>query len=154
MISKQKKGVEEPHDVNCGLFLLAQVTTYTIVIEEGATHFGIRRSIRKRYSEFETLQKHLEQRYEGMLIPSLPPKRVVGNNNQVFVKSRMRGLQIFVSALGCNPFLMSDSIVREFLTPDGDVPPSEEQNVGFQNWTAFLQNFPMPESPEVQFTKV
>ena len=44
-------------------------------------------SVRRRYSDFEWLQKTLKQRYVGILVPPLPEKKVAGNfSNQAFIE--------------------------------------------------------------------
>ena len=53
-------------------------------------------------------------RYFGMLLPALPPKSVVKTTG--FIKSRMRGLSLFMDHLRMQPFLRSDASVLAFIS--------------------------------------
>jgi len=152
------------------------VTTYNVIVVGGLCVYNVG-GVRRRYSEFETLRKILENRYgsEGILVPPLPPKRVVGNTDQEFVKSRMCGLSLFVEAISSNPFLMHDTSFERFLMKaEGvDVVPMEPSlgasgsgsisdstitnlagNVGYQKWIEFLTSVELPHDAESQIQKV
>jgi hypothetical protein len=142
-----------------GAGLAGQVTTYNVVISGGQTVYNVG-GVRKRYSEFEALRMALEKRYagEGLLIPALPPKKMMGNQDHEFVKARMRGLTLFVEALACNPFLMSDSTFERFVSHGDGVEVSmdadDPNNVGFQKWIEFLGTFALPTDADTQLNKV
>ena len=50
-------------------------------------------------SDFEWLQQTLSTRYVGLLLPSLPEKKVL-KSNENFIRGRMRGLNIFLNQVG------------------------------------------------------
>ena len=49
-------------------------------------------------SDFEWLLQSLSSRYIGLLLPSLPEKKVMKNDGNM-IRSRMRSLNIFVNQL-------------------------------------------------------
>lgn len=77
--------------------------TYRILLkQQGRDVVGIRH----RYSEFEALQKSLFDRYStfGILVPDLPPKKVIGSfvtkTESMFIKERTHGLSLFCEDIG------------------------------------------------------
>lgn len=49
----------------------------------------------RRYSDFFSLYEKLLQRWPGIYIPRLPPKKVIGNMDPSVIKTRMRLLNRF-----------------------------------------------------------
>ena len=62
--------------------------------------------VRKRYSEFYNLRKVLSARWPGFYIPSLPPKKSIGNMENKFINSRMQHLDNFIKQIGQYQFLV------------------------------------------------
>ena len=56
----------------------------------------------KRYSDFYALRQKLIERWPGIFIPSLPPKKLVGNKESQFIESRCKMLNTFSQKLLCN----------------------------------------------------
>eukprot|EP00467_Chlorarachnion_reptans_P009132 CAMPEP_0114496932 /NCGR_PEP_ID=MMETSP0109-20121206/6038_1 /TAXON_ID=29199 /ORGANISM="Chlorarachnion reptans, Strain CCCM449" /LENGTH=472 /DNA_ID=CAMNT_0001674247 /DNA_START=214 /DNA_END=1632 /DNA_ORIENTATION=- len=69
----------------------------------------------RRYSDFLWLRERLEEKYPGYLIPPIPEKAVVGNYQQEFINSRMRGLEKFLQRLVGHSTLGSDPLLDMFL---------------------------------------
>ena len=94
-----------------GSTLWRPVTTYEVLSAiAGASGAATEEaSVRHRYSEFYALQQVLRKRYEYMLVPSLPPKRLRGASKPEHVERRQRGLYIFMERIARNPFLRNDT---------------------------------------------
>eukprot|EP00466_Bigelowiella_natans_P003121 jgi/Bigna1/70822/fgenesh1_pg.13_\ len=54
------------------------------------------KGVRRRYSDFVWLRNMIRKCFPGLLIPLLPPKKVFGNKEHTFVKSRCAKLQEFL----------------------------------------------------------
>jgi len=50
----------------------------------------------RRYSDFYSLYEKLLQRWPGIYIPRVPPKKIIGNMNPEMIKTRMRLLNRFL----------------------------------------------------------
>ena len=50
----------------------------------------------RRYSDFFALYEKLLQRWPGIYIPRIPPKKIIGNLNPEIIKTRMRLLNRFL----------------------------------------------------------
>ena len=55
----------------------------------------------RRYSEFDRLARSLNQelRKTGAQTPTLPPKRIFGSMNDIFLKQRMKGLESWIQQI-------------------------------------------------------
>ena len=102
--------VDDPVQEARSLTNLTPHVTYAIATESSR--------VRRRYSDFEVVRAFLQARYIGILIPSLPEKRVMGNTNDEFLQDRARGLQAFLQRVLANPYLMADAVVKVFLFGD------------------------------------
>lgn len=71
--------------------------------------------IKKRYRDFAALNGLLSM--SGITLP-LPPKRLIGNMDPLFVAERQVSLQKYLNVLLANPFLSASFPVRHFLDPD------------------------------------
>ncbi len=71
-----------------GSFLFFKV--YSIVVSHGV--LGTTHVIRRRFSDFVQLQKEVED-CAGVALP-LPPKRVFGNSDAMFLAKRKDALQV------------------------------------------------------------
>ncbi|CAK4649164.1 hypothetical protein AeMF1_013038 [Aphanomyces euteiches] len=111
--------------------------------------------VRRRYSDFEWLHATLSGRYIGMLVPSLPEKLVY--KTEAYIRSRMRGLTIFINQVMLSPFLRHDVAVVAFLTIADDAEwdqakkssaVTENGGVGHLKWMQCLLNTDVPEDPD------
>ncbi|RHY91726.1 hypothetical protein DYB35_001550 [Aphanomyces astaci] len=78
-----------------------------------AVRQGSSSGVRRRFSDFSWLHATLAGRYVGMLIPSMPEKVVY--KSDACIRSRMRGLTIFVNQIMRSPYLRQDAAVVGFL---------------------------------------
>ncbi|KAG1439510.1 hypothetical protein G6F56_012272 [Rhizopus delemar] len=91
-------------------------------------------SVRRRFSDFYWFWETLMKRYPFRLIPSLPPKRFSGKDEE-FMKKRCQGLLRFMNAVVRHPVLKKDEMVTIFLTEEtefsawrkGDNVPSQDE---------------------------
>lgn len=74
-------------------------------------------TIRKRYSEFDSLRQQLKFAFPKRLhqIPDLPPKSVVSKFRISFLESRRRGLEYFLLCILLNPVFSGSPIVKKFV---------------------------------------
>ena len=70
--------------------------------------------MRRRYSDFEWLQDLLSKNYPGMVIPSMPEKKML--SGEAGTRSRMRGLGIFMNAICANSYLRGDPVLKAFMS--------------------------------------
>ena len=81
----------------------------------------------RRYSEFDRLARSLNQelRKTGAQTPTLPPKRIFGSMNDVFLKQRMKGLELWIQKIlamfGDKASFFEN--LRSFLTKGANCPP-------------------------------
>ncbi|XP_069503719.1 sorting nexin-8 [Ambystoma mexicanum] len=78
----------------------------------------------RRYNDFVVFQDLLLQKFPYRMVPSLPPKRVLGADRE-FIESRRRALKRFVNLVARHPFFWEDAALKIFLTFNG----SEVQNI-------------------------
>jgi len=107
----------------------------------------------RRYSEFETLWQILTNKYRdiGIVIPPLPPKRLVGHDAE-FINTRKRGLTLFCQAIADNPFLRFDAFWMDFLKADCDLKEGMKQaenndnlnNIGFLRLQQAMEAIELP----------
>lgn len=74
----------------------------------------------RRFSDFFALREKLVERWPGIFIPSIPPKKAVGNLEPKNVEHRMRKLNDFCYKLSHYSFLMNSEEVQMFQTATGD----------------------------------
>lgn len=122
--------VEEPETVKGGLLSKSYLTYRILSKQVGRDLVGVRH----RYSEFESVRKMLKDRYSlvGILVPQLPPKKMMGSTSQesAFVKERTAGLTIFCQQIAANPFLCNDAAWRDFIRPASTPYDSGQDNTG------------------------
>ena len=74
----------------------------------------------RRFGDFFALREKLVERWPGIFIPSIPPKKAVGNLEPKNVDHRMRKLNDFCYKLSHYSFLMNSEEVQMFQTATGD----------------------------------
>ncbi|CAG8700825.1 6061_t:CDS:1, partial [Dentiscutata heterogama] len=73
---------------------------------------------RKRYSDFVELRSQLIKAYPKFykLIPSLPPKRVMGKFMPEFIEKRRKDLEYFLAYVLLHPILGPTAVVRRWFS--------------------------------------
>lgn len=121
---------EDPELNKGGMFGKSFLTYRILSRQVGHDLVGVRR----RYSDFEKVQKDLKERYSalGILVPALPPKKMMGSSSQesAFIKERTQGLTLFCDCVASNPFLRNDAKWRDFIRPDSTPYDSSADNTG------------------------
>ena len=124
---------------------LKKFTTYQVM-----SHVAVRR----RYSDFEWLLTALRSRFVGMLLPALPEKKAIKTDDSV-IRSRVRGLNLFLSTLVANEYVQTDPDLRSFLTlsDSGAWENAKRQHVdhalhdpsaGLLKWREMLERSELP----------
>ena len=72
--------------------------------------------LKKRYSDFFTLRKKLVQRWPGVYIPNIPPKKAIGNLDNSIIETRQRILNKFCEKLISISYLSESEEVLKFVT--------------------------------------
>ena len=75
----------------------------------------------RRYNEFFKLHERLEQRWPGIPIPQLPPKKAIGNKDQKFLQDRCYYLERFLKKVSGFEFLTNSKEFLIFSRPAGDI---------------------------------
>ena len=73
--------------------------------------------ILRRYSDFDVLRESLCERFPGLYIPPIPPKKAVGNKSQVFIDERCFLLNMFLKQLSRCPYLVESLEFELFVQP-------------------------------------
>jgi len=130
---------------------LSKHTTYLVrTVQSGS-------NVRRRYSDFEWLLQSLQQRYIGLLLPSLPEKNAMKNSkDENFIRSRMRSLNIFMDQLVLVSFVRNDPAVEAFTSvseqSQWDVAKKNIANQpvseGETKWRDAVANVTIPENAE------
>ncbi|KAF8789697.1 sorting nexin-8-like isoform X1 [Argiope bruennichi] len=74
--------------------------------------------VQRRYNDFVALQELLLQKFPYRMIPQLPPKKVIGADDQ-FIEERRKSLKRFLNLLARHPVISEDKILHFFLTFSG-----------------------------------
>lgn len=91
------------------------LTKYTVyLVKQDPQNYKVRR----RFSDFEWLQRTLMNRYIGIVVPSLPEKNVY--KTESFIRSRMRALNLFLAHLVQVPYFTTDASVLAFTSVQDD----------------------------------
>ncbi|XP_054712523.1 sorting nexin-8-like [Uloborus diversus] len=75
-------------------------------------------NVQRRYNDFVALFDLLLQKFPYRMIPQLPPKKVMGADNQ-FIEERRKALKRFLTLLARHPVISEDKILHFFLTFSG-----------------------------------
>lgn len=76
---------------------------YTVKGEDNLGSFEGKR----RYNEFYNIRTNIIQRWPGIYVPALPPKKAVGNKDIKFLLERRYYLERFFKQLSRHPFLIN-----------------------------------------------
>jgi hypothetical protein len=132
---------------------MKKFTTYLVSSEKTGAN------VRRRYSDFEWLSQNLSSRYIGLLLPSMPQKKVSStkdDKNSKFIRSRMRGLNIFMEQLELLPFVRGDPALEAFISvSDKSGWESAKKGMadqpvcpGLQKWKESAGNVTLPDNAE------
>ena len=75
---------------------------------------NITEPLERRYSDFFALYEKLLQRWKGIYIPRIPPKKITGNLDPTVIKTRMRLLNRFCLNLSNNEYLYNSEEANIF----------------------------------------
>ena len=81
----------------------------------------------RRFSDFYALRKKLLERWPGVYIPNIPPKKAVGNLDDEVIKMRTRILNSFCYKLSQIPYLFESEEVKVFQSNSPDVSKALEK---------------------------
>lgn len=88
--------------------------------------------VSRRYSDFKFLADRLK-RYEGALVPPLPPKQLLNSLNQDLPAQRAQELSLFLKNIARHPVLFGVLEFRIFL---------EASQKGFDSFKQLIRNLP------------
>jgi hypothetical protein len=75
----------------------------------------------RRYNHFYILQEILMQRWPGINLPRLPPKKAIGRYEVKFLMERRYFLERFIRKCGQHSFIANSEEFIIFARPNGDV---------------------------------
>ena len=75
----------------------------------------------RRFNEFFRLAEKIEQRWPGIPIPQLPPKKAIGNKDIKFINERRYYLERFLKKISTFPFVVNSKEFGVFSRPNGDI---------------------------------
>ena len=76
---------------------------------------GYFKNIERRYSDFHTFHDMISERYKGIYIPFLPPKKTFGKNDEKFIEKRRLGLQEYLVNINSHSFLWQSDEFSTFV---------------------------------------
>ena len=90
---------------------------YQVIGEDTEGSFQVQR----RYKEFRLLRQFLSDRFPGMYVPPIPPKKATGNKNDEFIEARCFYLNMFFKQMVRIPYLLESEELNNFIRPSNDV---------------------------------
>jgi hypothetical protein len=75
----------------------------------------------RRYNEFHKLHEKLEQRWPGIPLPLLPPKKAIGNKDIKFINERRFYLERFLKKMSAFEYILNSSEFTIFTRPAGEI---------------------------------
>ena len=77
--------------------------------------------VTRRYSDFEWLWKMLRSSMDGIIVPSLPQKTLMANDdpNSAAIEKRRHDLAVFVARVAAHPVMRCSSDLQIFLEVSG-----------------------------------
>ncbi len=101
------------------------------IMKQGHTSYKIKGidkngelDICRRYKEFHALRQVMRKRWVGFYIPGIPPKKPIGNKEEIVVKERWYLLNRFLQEVSLIPHLWESEEMGIFLRPKMDVEKS------------------------------
>ena len=71
----------------------------------------------RRFNQFFKLVEKLDQRWPGVPVPVLPPKKAIGNKDLKFINERRFYLDRFLKKLSAFPFIVNSEEFLVFSRP-------------------------------------
>ena len=75
----------------------------------------------RRYNEFHKLHEKLDQRWPGIPLPMLPPKKAIGNKDIKFINERRFYLERFLKKMSAFDYILNSQEFQVFSRPNGDI---------------------------------
>ena len=129
------------------------VVKYKVSIATTGQPDKILNSCFRRFNEFDTVFKRLLEMNPDPPLPTLPEKRLFGNNDPAFIEKRRREIEAVVCAVCANRFLVSDI---EFLTLIGFSAAKAafaQESSGSPSPRRSRNEVPMEECPDVPWLR-
>lgn len=107
--------VSDPHRVGEGMSKhLEYKVSYWTTLPEYKQRSGC---VTRRYSDFEWLWKMLRSSMDGIIVPSLPQKTLMANDDptSAAIDRRRHSLAVFVARVAAHPVMRSSSDLQIFL---------------------------------------
>ena len=84
--------------------------------------------VKRRYNDFKWLSNYIEGKpcYQGLLMPRLPEKKIIGNMKSAFVEQRKIDFDIYLKQISRHQILQNEEAVRVFLGKGGDFQKFKE----------------------------
>ena len=82
---------------------------------------AIKEDVVRRFSDFFSLRKKLVERWPGIFIPAIPPKKAVGNTDSKIIDKRIRLLNRFCYQLSTVNFLFESEEVKLFQSNGNEI---------------------------------
>lgn len=109
---------------------------------------AIKEDVIRRYSDFFNLRRKLLERWPGVFIPAIPPKKAVGNLDEDTIETRMRLLNSFCYKISKSSFLFESEEVKLFQAVNPDIakaldklPPHNDGEILEKYRTAFPEYY-------------
>ena len=75
----------------------------------------------RRYSDFDHIRSAILDRWPGCYIPPLPKKKMIGNNDQLFIEDRQFGLNVYVKEMAFLHHLWYSEEFQLLVRGSGDI---------------------------------
>ena len=94
---------------------------------------GFFSEIKKRYHDFFVLHELFLNRYRGLYLPQLPPKKTFNNKDRAFIEERRCQLQEFLINICRHDYLYQSEEFHAFArsTPEKDLVPGLKEKIKF-----------------------
>mmetsp|Transcript_15382 Transcript_15382/g.26001 ORF Transcript_15382/g.26001 Transcript_15382/m.26001 type:complete len:422 (+) Transcript_15382:65-1330(+) len=112
--------IQESHEAEFLCYNPSTKSGHTVYTCKGADEQGLWEGER-RYNEFFKLHEKLLQGWPGIPVPSLPPKKAIGNKHQQFINERRFYLERFLKKVSAFNFVLNSQEFNIFSRPQGDI---------------------------------
>lgn len=148
MSTSAKCWVENPETVKESGFMKSKsFITYRVLLKASD---GELIACRHRFSDFETLRDNLRVKYFsfGLLVPSLPPKRITNTQDKEFLTERMQGLTLLCEEIISFPWFRKDSVWQQFMGSAQASSPTASSTGSPEDILTFMcSQLPLPTLP-------
>ena len=76
---------------------------------------------KRRYNDFYNLRQALTSRWPGLPLPTIPPKKAIGNKDLVFIQERRYYLERFLRKLSKLEYIIEGEEFQIFARPSGSI---------------------------------